>query len=400
MVAALGLICFGKVVRSEQRQTLKVLQITPSFYPARVYGGPIESVYQLCCHLSREGCEVRVLTTDANGLSAVLNVVKGREIEIGEGLRVRYCRRLIRHSVSPTLLRFLPSYLKWADVVHLTAVYSFPTIPTLLACKILDKPVIWSPRGALQRWKGSTRVQIKSVWESVCRIIIPQKLVLHVTSQEEAGESLEKFPKLKTCIIPNGVTIPVEVTHHISNGSLRLLYLGRLHPIKGIENLLEACKIFSSDPEMVWSLTIAGAGDPIYSEHIRIKIKEWALSENVKMIGEVKGDSKQKVFENMDVVIVPSYAENFGMVVAEALAHGVPVIASKGTPWKRLEEIGCGFWVDNDPRSLVEAIERISKLPLRDMGQRGREWIEREFDWPIVTEKMIRLYQSLMVDSQ
>jgi len=84
------------------------------------------------------------------------------------------------------------------------------------------------------------------------------------------------------------------------------------------------------------------------------------------------------------------------MVVAEALAYGVPVIVSKGTPWKRLEEIGCGLWVDNDPESLAKSIEQMSRMPLREMGQRGREWMAKEFSWPLIAEKMTDLYKSLL----
>ncbi len=379
---------------------MKTVHVVPSFYPAYIYGGPIESTYQLCLNLARDGYHVRVLTTDANGPNEALNVEKDREVKINDKFSVRYCKRLVPHTVSATFLRLLPSYINWADVVHLTAVYSFPTIPTLLACKILGKPVVWSPRGALQRWEGSTRVQIKSVWESVCRIILPKKLVLHVTSEDEAGESLERFPGINAAIIPNGVGVPEKVTHVSGDGILRMLYLGRLHPIKGVENLLGACNFLRSGPRIGWSLTIAGVGDPHYTETIRSLIKEMGLSQQVKMVGEAIGEVKKSLFENADITVVPSNKENFGIVITEALAHGVPVIASKGTPWKRLEEIGCGLWVDNDPRSLVEAIEQMSRMPLRDMGQRGREWIKREFVWPIVTEKMVQLYQSLVVDSQ
>ncbi|MGH7887676.1 MAG: glycosyltransferase, partial [Candidatus Binatia bacterium] len=134
---------------------MKILHVVPSFYPAHVYGGPIESVYALCRHIVRQGCEVRVLTTDANGLDRVLDVETDRETTLAENLRIRYCRRLARHSVSMELLGRLGESVCWADVVHLTAVYSFPTMPTLLACKLFGKPLIWSPRGALQRWHGS-----------------------------------------------------------------------------------------------------------------------------------------------------------------------------------------------------------------------------------------------------
>ena len=375
---------------------MKIVHIVPSFYPAHIYGGPIESTYQLCRHLALNGCHVRVLTTDANGPNEVLNVEKDREVKISDGVYVRYCKRAVPHTISLTFLSLLPSYISWADVVHLAAVYSFPTIPTLLGSKILNKPVIWSPQGSFKRWEGSTRVQMKALWNQICQFVAPSKLILHVTSEEEAKESSEIFTKLKTFVIPNGVTIPDRVKHHKSDGVFRLLYLGRLHPIKGIENLLEACKIFYCKSELVWPLNIAGAGDPKYTDGLRIKVRDFGLSQTVKMVGEVRGDVKQNLFENADVVVVPSYTENFGMVVAEALAHGVPVIASKGTPWKRLEEIGCGVWVNNDPRSLAGAIEQMSNMPLRDMGQSGREWMAKEFSWVIRAKEMLACYDAVV----
>ena len=372
---------------------MRIAHIIPYFYPAHVYGGPIVTVHHLCRYLGEMGYEVRVLTTDANGLDRVLDVEKNREVEPAKGLRIRYCRRLMRHSVSPTLLRLLPSYIHWADVVHLTAVYSFPTIPTLLACKILGKPVIWSPRGALQRWDGSTRLWAKSVWEWVCRRVAPQRCILDVTSDEEAGASLDRFPGIETFVVPNGVEIPEQVTHIPGEGLLRLLYVGRLHPIKGIENLLSACKMLNDSSDIPWSLTIAGTGDPYYTEALRTRIAKLELVPQVQMVGEVIGTAKHQLFANTDITVMPSYTESFGMVVAEALAYGVPVAVSRGTPWKRVEGTGCGLWVANEPQSLAKAIKQMSRMPLREMGLRGRAWMQREFAWPLVAQRMVQLYQ-------
>ena len=113
---------------------MKILHVSPSFYPAHVYGGPTQSVYHLCRYLGLSGADVRVLTTDADGIDKVLDVEKDREVKVTEGVRVRYCRRTSRHSVSLTMLRLLPSYIRWADVVHLTAVYSFPPVSTAFPC--------------------------------------------------------------------------------------------------------------------------------------------------------------------------------------------------------------------------------------------------------------------------
>ena len=375
---------------------MKVLHVTPSFYPALVYGGPTQSVYQLCCALVRNKCEVRVLTTDANGPDAVLNVDTHREVEIVKDLWVRYSHRLMDVSVSPALLRLLTARIRWADVVHLMAVYSFPTIPTLLLCKFLGKPVVWSPRGMLQRWEGTRRPRLKALWEMVCRSAAPQTFILHVTSVEEAKQSAARMPGLEMAVIANGVEIPESATHNTGHHGLRVVYLGRLDPIKGIENLLQARSILKDDTRSSLSLVIAGAGSAEYTKHLQYIISRMSPVERPKMVGAVLGGEKERLFANADVVVVPSHTENFGLVVAEALARAVPVIASKGTPWQRVEEIGCGLWVDNSPQSLANAIKQISRMPLREMGRRGREWMLREFSWDLTAKRTMELYDSML----
>jgi len=335
---------------------------------------------------------VRVLTTDTDGLGRTLGVANDREVQV-DGLRVRYCHKRLRHSVSPALLRVLPSYIQWANVVHLTAVYSFPTFPTLFFCRLFNKPVVWSPRGALQRWEGTSRVVRKWVWESICQKLAPtNNLVLHATSQAEADQSRKRFPRLRAVVIPNGVDVPQILRRKASNGRLRLLYLGRLHPIKGIEALLEACGIVGElSPD--WHLYIAGTGSPSYVDFLKTKVKELGLSKQVEFVGEAFEEKKEALFAQSDVALVPSHIENFGIVVAESLAHAVPVIASKGTPWIGLETNRCGLWVDNDPESLATAIRKIRTLPLQEMGQRGRDWMEKDFSWESLSGEMLALYR-------
>jgi glycosyltransferase involved in cell wall biosynthesis len=367
---------------------MRALHVVPSFYPAFVYGGPTQSTYNLCQALARHGCEVRVLTTDANG-PGVLDVDTAREVALGERLSVRYCPRVRRESTSPALLAELPGYLRWADVVHLMAVYSFPTIPTLAACRLLGKPVIWSPKGMLQRWEGSTNRSLKDAWDQVCRVAAPARTVLHFSTKEEADESTARFGGFASAIIPNGVDVPAEVRHAPPGGPLRVVFLGRLHPIKAIENLIEAI----ARARVPATLTIAGSGDPAYERALADGIAARGLGDRARMIGAVSGDAKRRLFEDADVLVIPSFRESFSIVVVEALAHEVPVLAARGTPWRRLEEEGCGLWIDNDPDRLAEALERVSRMPLREMGERGRAWVAREFTWDRVAEETIALYR-------
>ena len=371
---------------------MKILHVSPSFYPTRAYGGTIRSSYGLCRGLAELGCDVRVLTTDTDGIGRNLDVPNDRDVVV-DGLQVRYCHKLLRNSVSLDLLRVIREYIQWADVVHLIAVYSFPTFPTLSCCRRFRKPMVWSPRGSLQRWEGSTRRAHKFLWEEACRsLVLKDKFVLHATSADEAEQSSARFPGLRTVIVPNGVELARHIRRKESGGEFRITYLGRLHPIKGIENLIDACKLLQGDAEP-WHLKIAGAGESDYAKILSAKAASVQPRGRIEFLGEVEGAAKEDLFASSDVVVAPSYVENFGMVIAEALAHEVPVIAGRGTPWEGLNANRCGLWVENAPESLAASIRQIREMPLQEMGRRGRIWMEREFSWQAVSRQMLAGFQ-------
>lgn len=378
---------------SQVDRLMRALYIVPSFYPALFHGGPVVSVYQQCNSLARKGLELTVLTTDTAGLGRRLEVRDYPTI-MAAGYPVYYCRRMFSVAGAPGILWRMLRLIRSADVVHLIAVYSFPTIPVLLLCRLFGKPLVWSPKGAFQRWERSRKVTLKNVWDAICRFIAPRKLLLHVTSENEVKESVKRFPRTVVAVTPNGVEIPSTIQRSPSNGTLRLLYYGRLDPIKGIENLLGACSLLNGD--LKWSLTIAGTGEPEYAHLLEKELKRLRLSEHVQMIGEVKSDSQATVFGKADILVLPSFQESFGMVAAEALANAVPVLVSDRTPWSRVEEIGCGLSVANDDRSLASAIKRMSAMPLSDMGQRGRRWMQDEFSWDRSADQMMSLYRRVL----
>src|SRR5262249_9643014 len=142
-------------------------------------------------------------------------------------------------------------------------------------------------------------------------------------------------------------------------------------------------------------LAIAGKGDADYTAFLHQRIAALRIEERVTMLGEVIGEAKKATLENADLAVFPSFTENFGIVVAEALAHGVPVIASKATPWSEVERRGCGLWVDNDAAALKQAILRVSRMPMRKMGMRGREWMLAEFSWDRAAAATAALYERL-----
>jgi glycosyltransferase involved in cell wall biosynthesis len=178
---------------------------------------------------------------------------------------------------------------------------------------------------------------------------------------------------------------------------LRLLYLGRLHPIKGIENLLRAVTLLN---DRSVSLSVYGSGEDRYVESLKTLAGVLRLKDSVVFQGHVIGAQKLQAFIQADVCVLPSFSENFGMVVAESLAHGVPVIASTKTPWQDLEKNRCGMWVDNSPATLAQSIEGIRNEPLAEMGRRGRAWMGKEFSWESAALSMSSLYQQLIATSE
>jgi glycosyltransferase involved in cell wall biosynthesis len=262
-------------------------------------------------------------------------------------------------------------------------------------CRLYHKPVVWSTRGALQRWQGSTRTIIKGLWERLCNSLCErERVVLHVTSEEEKLESEQRIPTAPAVVIPNGVDLPEPngVRALRKDDELRILYLGRLHPIKGIENLLRALPALKTNAR----LSICGEGDSAYQKQLRSLADDLGLNGRVKFYGRVEGQAKEQQFKEADLCVVPSFKENFCIVVAEALARGVPVVASRGTPWQRLVEMGCGLWVDNSSEELSKAMDQAANLPLLEMGQRGRDWMGQEYAWHSIAERMVGQYRSLV----
>jgi len=398
--AALSASIDARVSRSADNPVaMRVLHVTPFFAPAWVYGGLPESAYQFARHLSRAGASVRVLTTDANGWGQRLDAAAMAAYAHRDGIEVRYCARVARQAVSPELLGALAEQIRWADVVHLHAAYSFPTIPTLLAARLLKRPVVWTPHGALQRWRGSRRVGFKSLWEKVCIAVASRQLMLHLTSDEEVAETRARFPRANLELIPNGVELPDTLHREPRGARLRLGFVGRLDPKKGIENLLVACRIVKERRALDFSLTIAGSGSSEYEAKLRGEIDRLELGSEVAMIGDIRGKEKQRMFEQAEVVVVPSFTESFAIVVAEALAHGAAVIASTGTPWKEVERVRCGLWVNNDPANIADAITKVNSMPIAEMGERGRRWMAADFSWEKCASKMIALYKNLLAQS-
>lgn len=375
---------------------MKVLHISPSFFPATIWGGTIFSTFSLCNALHNiEDIDLTVITTNTAGYDSSKNISLAEISQTQIPFSIKYCHRIAGLSISIELLKWLRKKIHWADVVHLTSVYSFPTIPSLLFARMLKKPVVWSPHGSLQRWKGTTKPFLKTFWESICKAIVnPNACMMHVTSLQEKIESIRIFPKFAYSIIANGVEIPDDASTVPTRQSnlLRILYVGRIHPKKGIENLLLGLAKLT---DINYTLTVCGTGSVKYIERIKSLCTYCGIENKIHFAGYLEEHRKSEAFVNSDVCVVPSFTENFGMVIAEALAYGIPVICSKGTPWSEITKHRCGIWTDNDPDSLANSIHEIISMDMIAMGQRGRQWMMREFNWSKIAEDMFDLYKEV-----
>jgi glycosyltransferase involved in cell wall biosynthesis len=144
------------------------------------------------------------------------------------------------------------------------------------------------------------------------------------------------------------------------------LYLGRVHPKKGIENLIDAFNILTGNGKI---LTIAGNGKNSYVGHLKASVMSKNLGDRITFVGHVEGDTKADLYKSCKALVLPSFSENFGNVVVEAMSYGLPVIASMNTPWMEIQTEKCGYWTDNSPMSLATAMERLTTMSQSEYQQ-------------------------------
>ncbi len=372
---------------------MRVLHATPSYAPAYRLGGPVRSLEGLLPALQRLGLSVRVVTTDAHG-DERLEVPRAWQERTG--VPVLYLKRWAKPDLTPRYFVEVLREARRADVVHVTGIFCVPTILALWAARSVGRPVVLSPRGALEA--GSLQngpAARKRRWLETFRSLFEGVRVFHVTSDKEAASVARIFgPRTSIAVVPNGTDLPDDAP---SMPSLRpsIVALGRIHPVKGYDRLLEACALLA-ERGMDFEVRIAGpVGDPAYARRLESMIQELGLSGRAALVGEVLGEDKTRFLREARVLVLPSHdTENFGNVVIEALACRTPVVASRHAPWEELELHGCGRWVDNEPAALATAIAAYLENAevARAAGGRGRRLVEDVYSWECVARGMREVY--------
>lgn len=380
---------------------LRMLLISPSFYPALYYGGPIYSTYELAKALKKQGIEIKVITTNANGKEK-LKIKTGVFHKLENELPVKYYKSLDSRGTSISMLWNLWSEIKKTDLVYLISIFSPPTPFVVNFCKRFNKPLIISPRGQLGKWCLAQGSPFKKLWLNLFIRPNLDLLVWHTTSEAEQMEIKSVFPSSKTFVVPNGIDLSAfenielkkdklfykKYFDSVNENSKIIISLGRLHSVKGFDILIEAYKKIQEKINNVF-IFIAGKDFGEKSNLLNL-ISSNNLSDKVFLVGHIEGEEKINFLKNADVFALPSHNENFGIVYAEALAAGTPVVASKFTPWQDVENYNCGKWTENTADKFTEAIVEILRSDNVQMGLNGRKYVEENFSWDKIEIEFIK----------
>lgn len=281
------------------------------------------------------------------------------------------------------------------DLVHVHGLWlAMPNIATDVAVR-RGIPVVTSPRGMASPVAMKRRVIAKQVaWYAVQRRALERSACLHATSEKECEELRDRGLRVPVAVVPNAVDIPEENSADARSSERPvLLYLGRIWPGKGLEDLLSAWAGLGPD-SMGWNLEIAGPIDSRYSEGLVARVNASGIV-NIRFPGRVVGEHKTSCFRRASLFVLPSRSESFGQSVAEALAHSLPVVVSAGTPWKDVVARRCGWYHEQGAEALRASLQSAlacEAAELRRMGARGRDWMSEEFSWPAVAREMIEVY--------
>jgi glycosyltransferase involved in cell wall biosynthesis len=368
-------------------------------------GGPALSVTSLAEALSVCGLENQVCTLDYDR--------HGRQI-MPAGVQVHSYQAtvLTRHfrGFHPQAQRALRRLAQTRfDLIHNHGLWMFPNRYAYQAARRAHLPLLISPRGMLDTWSlNYNRMKKRLAWLLYERRNLRYATAFHATSAAEAQAIRNLGFRQPIAVLPNGISLPRcnEKSDRAviidSFAELRdkkwLLFMSRIHPKKGLEDLLHVWRELGAQfPD--WQLVVAGSDIIGYEAELKRLVNELKLAEHVTFTGMLSGPRKQAALANADLFVLPTHSENFGLVVAEALTYGVPVVTTKNAPWRELTTHGCGWWIDNGRAELRAALCEamgVSDTQRRAMGLRGYELVKTHYSWHQIAGKMADVYRWIL----
>jgi glycosyltransferase involved in cell wall biosynthesis len=385
---------------------LKILHVVSSYYPAVRYGGTIVSVHGLAAALARRGHDVHVYTTSVDG-AGDSDVPHGVPV-LRDGVKVWYfrspnARRIYR---SPDLRAALAATVATFDVVHTHAIFLWPLWVAARAAARAGVPYVVSPRGMLEKRLVVSRSRfLKAVWiRLIERRNLEQAAAIHVTSQRELTEARAfGFSLPPVFEIPNGVDLewasrPPVLAARIATllrGMPYVLFLGRVSWKKGLDRLIQAMPHLSPD----FNVVIAGNDDEGLRPALDAQAAALRVQGRVIFTGSVNAADRLWLLTHARLLVLPSYSENFGNVVVEAMAVGCPVVVTREVGLAPMvEQSGSGWVVGGSPSELGGKLSELaaSDSLRRALGERGQATARQEYSWSRVAERMESAYSEVL----
>ncbi len=374
---------------------LHILHVIAGLHPRA--GGPSRVVVDLADALGDlRGLKVTLLTQARPGEE----VVAPRST--GVDLRVRESRSRVALALGLPIRKALTSseVMGAPDVVQSHGLW-LPVNHWATAAAVRRRlPLVIQTHGMLHPWALRNKAAKKRLALAVFqgRDLATARLFIATSAAEH--ECLRRFGlRQPIAVVPNGVELhagsPPAAPPPAGDSRRTALFLSRVHPVKGLITLIKA---WANLRPSGWRLRIAGPDEGGHLAEILAEVRRTGLGDTVEYVGELSGDAKTSAFRGADLFVLPSLSENFGVVVAEALAHGLPVITTRGAPWADLETHRCGWWIDIGVEPLVEALREATALDdaaLGAMGARGQAYVQR-FAWAGIARQTLDVYRWLL----
>ena len=350
-------------------------------------GGPSRSVPMLVKGLAELGVDITLMTIRSENMN--IHSLEGTTAKL-KVLSPSFSRKEIAKYLADE--RF--------ELIQIQSVWEMPYHKVILEARKQNIPYIVTPRGMLEPWSLSQKKWKKKLaWWLYQRNDVQKAACVFTTAKMEA-EHVSNLG-ITTCkaVIPNGIeTDAYPCKSSVEGVKKQVLFLSRVHVKKGIELLFEAWKRLHSD-YVDWQLLVIGNGEAEYIHSLENRVESLGLKDSIKILPPVFGEAKIKVYQESALFCLPSFSENFGMVIAEAMSCGTPVITTTNCPWEILNETDTGWCVDLSVENLENALREAMGMDanaLYDMGQRASKFIFDNFDYRSVTRKTLRLYEWLL----
>lgn len=309
--------------------------------------------------------------------------------------------------VGPTALGYMPQLSRALcefspDIVHLHGLWMYPGHAVLRWHHVTGKPYMLSVHGMLSSVAlGYGRLKKAAVRRLYQDAVFAEAHAIHATHPGEADEVRAFGLDNHLELLPLGVHVRTRPTHLPAEPTRRVLSLGRIHPKKGLDRLVDAWATLEPDFSG-WSLDIVGPDEAGHADELRRRVGRAGLR-RVSICPPVNGTQRDMCMAGAQLFVLPTRSDNFALTVAESLTMEVPVIATTGAPWGGLVEHGCGWWIPQGVEPLASALRQAMQLDdatRAQMGRRGRDWMRAAFGWPTLASRYVEAYARIMAVSK